>query len=137
MCFCVSGSDGNLYKRVDCTNYSNTKQSCADGRPLLLPWRGPIASGCQTTLHQSEEAVSPPVSPKHERHVPVASVRLARSVEPHRTTSCHGTQEAEADVTVTTRSLSADERAAWPTDRWLIWQLLSSDSVDTLPETVV
>lgn len=138
----LTGSDGNLYKRVsseaDCTNYSNTKQSCADGRPLHFPWRshGPITSSCRTTPHQSEEAISPPVSPKQER-LPVASVRFAGSVEPHRVTSCHGRQEAESDVTVTRKSLTADERAAWPTDRWVIWQLLSSDSVDTLPETVV
>lgn len=146
MCFCLSGSDGNLYKRVfsesDCVSYSNTKQSCADSRPLHFPphSHGPITSSCRTTLHQSEEAVFHPLRPSFsdkQEKLPVASVKFAGSEEPRRVTSCHGREEAESDVTVTTKSLTADERAAWPTDRWLIWQLLSSDSVDTLPETIV
>nr|XP_055071290.1 rho GTPase-activating protein 6 [Misgurnus anguillicaudatus] len=139
----LTGSDGNLYKRVssetDCADYSNTQQSCADVRPdnNQTP-RCPITSSRRTTLNQSDEAISPPVSPvftAKQAQLPVTS--QCTTVQPHHVTSCHGRQEAESDVTVATKSFPADERTAWPSDRWLIWQLLSSDNVDTLPETVV
>ncbi|XP_067300820.1 rho GTPase-activating protein 6 isoform X2 [Pseudorasbora parva] len=67
----------------------------------------PITASRRTALVQSEEATAPSLQP--------------------RVTSCHAAQGAGP------KSFSAEPHP----EKWQIWQLLSSDTIDTLPETMV
>uniref|UniRef100_A0A673JW65 Rho GTPase-activating protein 6-like n=1 Tax=Sinocyclocheilus rhinocerous TaxID=307959 RepID=A0A673JW65_9TELE len=149
MCFCPSGSDGHLYKRASSdvfydddndmkpvhemqTSYTNVTAECrarlqvtsAGGSPLSSPRHQmhPIALS-RTAFHQSEEAMASPAKPD--------DILPAVSMQP-RVTSCQG-----AASHVPSKSFGPEQHPDWPTEKWQIWQLLSSDSIDTLPETMV
>uniref|UniRef100_A0A8C1AS88 Rho GTPase activating protein 6 n=1 Tax=Cyprinus carpio carpio TaxID=630221 RepID=A0A8C1AS88_CYPCA len=96
----------------------------ADGSPLSSPRHHmhPIASSRWTAFHQSE-AMALPAKP--DNRLPAVSVQP-------RVTSCQG-----AASQVPSKSFGAEQHPDWPTEKWQIWQLLSSDSIDTLPETMV
>lgn len=150
MCLCPSGSDGHLYKRASSdvfydddndtepvhemqTSHTNITTECkaclqvtsADGSPLsaLHHQMHPIASSRRTAFHQSEEAMAFPA--KLDDRLPAVSMQP-------RVTSCQG-----AASQVPSKSFGAEQHPDWPTEKWQIWQLLSSDSIDTLPETMV
>ncbi|XP_051566579.1 rho GTPase-activating protein 6-like isoform X2 [Myxocyprinus asiaticus] len=152
----LAGSDGHLYNSVSCeastSNYSNTKQPVCETQTSRVTAEckadlsspccsqttpAPITSTQRTRLSQSEEAVMPPVSPslaaKQHDGLPVAFGQPVGSTQPHHITS-H--QEGGSHIVVSTKSFT-DEHPNWPMDKWQIWQLLSSETTDTLPETVV
>ncbi|XP_058644236.1 rho GTPase-activating protein 6 isoform X2 [Onychostoma macrolepis] len=143
----LTGSDGHLYKRASSdvfydddndtkpvhetqTSHTNIAAECkaclqvtsADGSPLSTPphQMHPTASSRQTAFHQSEEMMASP-----DDRLPAVSVQP-------RVTSCQG-----AASHVPSKSFGAEQHPDWPTEKWQIWQLLSSDSIDTLPETMV
>ncbi|XP_052421062.1 rho GTPase-activating protein 6 isoform X1 [Carassius gibelio] len=146
----LTGSDGHLYKRASSdvfydddndmepvheTQMSHTnvfaegkahlQVTSADGSPLCSPRHQlhPIASSCWTAFHQSEEAMALPAKP--DDRLP------AVSLQPH-VTSCQG-----AASHMPPKSFGVEQHPDWPTEKWQIWQLLSSESIDTLPETMV
>ncbi|XP_016367119.1 rho GTPase-activating protein 6-like isoform X1 [Sinocyclocheilus rhinocerous] len=145
----LTGSDGHLYKRASSdvfydddndmkpvhemqTSYTNVTAECrarlqvtsAGGSPLSSPRHQmhPIALS-RTAFHQSEEAMASPAKPD--------DILPAVSMQP-RVTSCQG-----AASHVPSKSFGPEQHPDWPTEKWQIWQLLSSDSIDTLPETMV
>ncbi|XP_052462972.1 rho GTPase-activating protein 6 [Carassius gibelio] len=114
----LTGSDGHLYKRasseVFCYDDSDTKPVHeTQVSRTIVPAEckaslHPIASSHWTAFDQSEEASAAPAKP--DDRLPAVSMQP-------RVTSC--------------------QHPDWPTEKWQIWQLLSSDSIDTLPETMV
>ncbi len=146
MCLCPSGSDGHLYKRASSdvfydddndtepvhetqTSLTNITAECkacrTDGSPLSAPRHQmhPIASSRRTAFHQSEEGMGFPAKP--DDRLPAVSMQPC-------VTSCQG-----AASHAPSKSFGAEQHPDWPTEKWQIWQLLSSDSIDTLPETMV
>ncbi|XP_052004443.1 rho GTPase-activating protein 6-like isoform X2 [Xyrauchen texanus] len=152
----LAGSDGHLYNRISCeastSIYSNTKEPVCETKTYGVAAEckadqsvpccsqttpAPITSTQRTRLSQSEEAVTPLASPspaaKQRGELPVAFGQPVGSTQPHHVTSC---QEGGSHITVPTKSFTA-EHPNWPMDKWQIWQLLSSETTDTFPETLV
>lgn len=130
----LTGSDGNLYKRASSDVFYDDDR---DAKPEMqisnhqTPHR-PITERNKTALSQSEEAeapVSQSASSKQDDRLPAAA-----SMQPL-VNSCHGAQGSSSHITVSSKSL--DQHPEWTSERWQIWKLLSSDSIDTLPETMV
>ncbi|KAL1267351.1 hypothetical protein QQF64_032714 [Cirrhinus molitorella] len=142
----LTGSDGHLYKRASSDVFydddidtkpvhetqasrTNVPAECklrlhvtnVDGSPLNVPRQQthPIASSRRTAFHQSEEPA------KQGDRLPAVSMQP-------RVTSCQG-----AASHVPSKNFGAEQHPDWPPEKWQIWQLLSSDSIDTLPETMV
>ncbi|KAK7169616.1 hypothetical protein R3I93_005563 [Phoxinus phoxinus] len=69
---------------------------------------------------------------------PALETPTPRSIAPpitaSRRTAFHQSEEATAGQGAESRIAQHPD---WPMERWQIWQLLSSDSLDTLPETMV
>lgn len=126
----LTGSDGILYKRVSSDVFYDDD---GDAKPVCETpasrTNAPIAASRRTALHQSEEATAP-VSPS-----PPAKQDDGRPAAPlqPRVTSCHAGQGAGSHTAVPSKSFSAEQHP----EKWQIWQLLSSDTIDTLPETMV
>ncbi|XP_048050823.1 rho GTPase-activating protein 6 isoform X1 [Megalobrama amblycephala] len=125
----LTGSDGNLYKRAssdvfydddsDAKPVLETQESRTNVPRLQTP-HAPITSS------QSQEAtVKPSPSAKQDDRLQL------------RVTSCLAGQGAGSHIAVPSKTFSAEQHPDWPTEKWQIWQLLSSDSIDTLPETMV
>lgn len=131
LCFCPPGSDGNLYKRASSDVFYDDD---SDGKPVLETRESRMNVPRLQTPHapitssQSQEAtapVKPSPSAKQDDRLQL------------RVTSCLAAQGAGSHIAVPSKTFGAEQHADWPTEKWQIWQLLSSDSIDTLPETMV
>ncbi|XP_051999084.1 rho GTPase-activating protein 6-like [Xyrauchen texanus] len=152
----LAGSDGRLHNSVSCeafaSNYSNTKKPVCETQTsrVAAECKGdlsvrycsqttpdPITSSQRTRLSQSEEPVTPPKSPslsaKQHDELSAAFGQPVGSAQSYRVTSCQG---AGSHIAMPAKTFT-DEHPKWPMDKWQIWQLLSSENTDTLPETVV
>ncbi|XP_056321958.1 rho GTPase-activating protein 6 isoform X2 [Danio aesculapii] len=132
----LTGSDGNLYKRASSEVFYD--DNC-DAKPEMQSSSSnhqtphhPITASHQTALSQSEEAKAPVSQSASSRRDDRLSA--AASMKP-RVNSCHGAQGTSSHVAVSSKSL--DQHPEWTNERWQIWKLLSSDNIDTLPETMV
>uniref|UniRef100_A0A3Q2WV17 Rho GTPase activating protein 6 n=1 Tax=Haplochromis burtoni TaxID=8153 RepID=A0A3Q2WV17_HAPBU len=77
----------------------------------------------------------PPYNAHHRLASSQSTPQLATAQQPHGRSSAGQTNSAsttEAPVVA-----QSPEWQEWQRDRWQIWQLLSSDNADTLPETLV
>lgn len=129
-----------------CTNPHADK-----GRPRLqLNINPPVTSqrghGVNSTLRPQAgvntgeggplEGRSPPPYNAHHRLASSQSTpQLATAQQPHRRSSAG--QSNSASTTEAPVVSQSPEWQEWQRDRWQIWQLLSSDNADTLPETLV
>lgn len=80
----------------------------------------------------------PPYNAHHRLATSQSSPQLAGAVRPplqHGRPSA--TQSNSASTTEAQMVPQSPEWQDWQRDRWQIWQLLSSDNADTLPETLV
>uniref|UniRef100_A0A8C1MA07 Rho GTPase activating protein 6 n=1 Tax=Cyprinus carpio TaxID=7962 RepID=A0A8C1MA07_CYPCA len=108
-------SDGHLYKRASSEVFYADD---SDTKPVheTQASRTNVTAECEARLH--------PVASRHQTAFDQSEEAPAKpdnrlpavSMQP-RVTSC--------------------QHPDWPTEKWQLWQLLSSDSIDTLPETMV
>ncbi|XP_062865479.1 rho GTPase-activating protein 6 isoform X2 [Trichomycterus rosablanca] len=163
---CCSTSEGNSrisQKGID-GHHSNTKQpvwtSATSGGPdfthstatpsctnLNLNTRGRLACSSSED-HPVDPTLFSKTANRNETHLPQSSYRHSRltpSVSSNSVTS-QAQQCPQLGKTVAQNSSSlptgtvmptSSEWQDWQQDRWHIWQLLSSDNTDTLPETLV
>lgn len=77
----------------------------------------------------------PPYNAHHRLASSQSTPQLATAQQPHRRSSAG--QSNSASTTEAPVVSQSPEWQEWQRDRWQIWQLLSSDNADTLPETLV
>lgn len=77
----------------------------------------------------------PPYNAHHRLASSQSTPQLATAQQPHgRSSAGQSNSASTTEVPVVAQSPEWQE---WQRDRWQIWQLLSSDNADTLPETLV
>uniref|UniRef100_A0A3Q4H5J7 Rho GTPase activating protein 6 n=1 Tax=Neolamprologus brichardi TaxID=32507 RepID=A0A3Q4H5J7_NEOBR len=77
----------------------------------------------------------PPYNAHHRLASSQSTPQLATAQQPHGRSSAG--QSNSASTTEAPVVAQSPEWQEWQRDRWQIWQLLSSDNADTLPETLV
>ncbi|XP_058237212.1 rho GTPase-activating protein 6 isoform X2 [Hemibagrus wyckioides] len=105
------------------------KSSSSEDLPV-----GSTHSTSSPTLHSKptnrNEARPPPY--RHSKSTPSQVSQSQQHPQQHGKTN-----NQNSSSSVGTRTPSSSEWQDWQRDRWHIWQLLSSDNADTLPETLV
>ncbi|XP_034409443.1 rho GTPase-activating protein 6-like isoform X2 [Cyclopterus lumpus] len=103
--------------------------------PTSRPQGGPSAGdGGPAALNDSR--CPPPYGAHHRLASSHSSPQLAAAAAPPPTPE-HGRLSNSASTTESHMVAQSPEWRDWQRDRWQIWQLLSSDNADALPETLV
>lgn len=97
-----------------------------------------LQSGVNTGEVSPLDGPSPPPYNAHHRLAGSQSLpQLATAQQPHERSSAGQSNSALTSEARVVPQSQCPEWQDWQRDRWQIWQLLSSDNADTLPETLV
>ncbi|XP_077368547.1 rho GTPase-activating protein 6-like [Festucalex cinctus] len=115
---------------------ANTHPQPANSRQLLEHTHGACtASGLKGCANANESGRFPP--PYNAHHRLAACQTSPQLAAAQQRPLQHKTPIAEQNNSDGPAMAHSPEWQDWQRDRWQIWQLLSSDSADTLPETLV
>ncbi|XP_037395015.1 rho GTPase-activating protein 6-like isoform X2 [Pygocentrus nattereri] len=102
------------------------------------PWKLRNTMEEETRVAPPTASLSPRPPPPYPglKRTPPTLLRSSGTYR-HSAYSCPPNSQGAASICTDISDPAAGEYQDWQRDKWQVWQLLSSDSVDTLPETLV